>query len=295
MIPALFAVLADVTDEDRRTAAFGRLTAMFSAGFILGPVIGGILAEGLTSTPNFSLPFFVAAAVFVLLAVSAAVALRDTRPAMSGEVAGDGGRPLGQRLQLYLRARLAIPMLAGVVIQFGSAGTSAIFALWTLEKFGWGVTETAWALTYMSVFVTFMSGVAAGRLATWIGPERTLTVALLGVAIAFVALAALGSVLQFYVVLIVAAFGNGVGRTVANSLVSLNVDASVRGEALGVANGLIAAASAAGPLLAGWVFGAIGTNALFVIVAVIAAFAMILSLVLGGGRQGQAGPKPRAL
>ena len=214
---------------------------------------------------------------------------------MSGEVAGDGGRPLGQRLQLYLRARLAIPMLAGVVIQFGSAGTSAIFALWTLEKFGWGVTETAWALTYMSVFVTFMSGVAAGRLATWIGPERTLTVALLGVAIAFVALAALGSVLQFYVVLIVAAFGNGVGRTVANSLVSLNVDASVRGEALGVANGLIAAASAAGPLLAGWVFGAIGTNALFVIVAVIAAFAMILSLVLGGGRQGQAGPKPRAL
>ena len=70
------------------------------------------------------------------------------------------------------------------------------------------------------------------------------------------------------------------GPTVANSLVSLNVDASNRGEALGVANGLIAAASAAGPLLAGWVFGAIGTNALFVIVAVIAALAMILNLEL---------------
>ena len=70
----------------------------------------------------------------------------------------------------------------------------------------------------------------------------------------------------------------------ANSLVSLNADPEHRGEALGVANGLIAAAAAAGPLLAGWVFGAVGTNAPFIIVAVTAAFATILSLATQTGR-----------
>lgn len=284
MIPALFAVLADVTNDEQRTAAFGRLTAMFAAGFILGPVIGGVLTEGLTPEPNFGLPFFVAAAVLLGLALAAATALGETRPVKSGGARGEGGRGFRERARLYLSARLGVPMLAGVAVQFGSASTSAIFALWTLEKFGWGVSETAWALTYMSVLVTFMSGVAAGRLSAWFGPERTLTAALLGVVVAFIALAALGSVLEFYVVLVVAAFGNGVGRTVANSLVSINADPSYRGEALGLANGLGAASAAGGPLLAGWMFGAVGIGAPFLIVAAAAGFAMILSFMSSGGR-----------
>lgn len=44
-IPVLFAMMSDVTDEARRAKSFGLLGACIGTGFILGPAIGGTLAD----------------------------------------------------------------------------------------------------------------------------------------------------------------------------------------------------------------------------------------------------------
>ena len=49
------AYVADITPPEERARRFGMLGAMFGVGFILGPVIGGLLGS-----VNLRLPFFVA-------------------------------------------------------------------------------------------------------------------------------------------------------------------------------------------------------------------------------------------
>ncbi|HIF09940.1 MAG TPA: MFS transporter [Sneathiellales bacterium] len=280
LIPALFATIADVTSEEKRTAAIGGLTAAFSAGFIMGPVIGGFLTEGLSAEPNFGLPFFASGGVFLVLGLLTIVILPDTRPARSG--AGPTADKAGffERMRRHRDVRFVVPALAGAAVQFGSAGTSAVFALWALEKFGWGVTQIAWVLTYMSVLVTFMHGFGAGWLSRKIGDERALAAAMFGIVIAFAVIAALDSPLQLYLVLVVAAFGHGIGRTVSISLVSIYAKPENRGETLGLANGLTAIAAAGGPLLAGWLFGIAGLNAPFVMVACVATVVFLVVFIV---------------
>ena len=52
-----YAYIADVTEPDKRAAAFGMVGAAFGVGFVLGPALGGILGS---FDPR--LPFWVAAA-----------------------------------------------------------------------------------------------------------------------------------------------------------------------------------------------------------------------------------------
>ena len=47
--------MADITPPEQRAKRFGMLGAMFGLGFILGPVMGGLLGE-----IDLRLPFFVA-------------------------------------------------------------------------------------------------------------------------------------------------------------------------------------------------------------------------------------------
>ncbi|GAI89484.1 unnamed protein product, partial [marine sediment metagenome] len=55
------AYISDVTNPKYRTKTFGYSSAVFGAGLIFGPVIGGIL-----STINYSVPMFFAAGVSLL-------------------------------------------------------------------------------------------------------------------------------------------------------------------------------------------------------------------------------------
>ncbi len=55
------AYIADVTPADNRTAAFGRIGAIFGIAFILGPALGGILGED-----NPRLPFLCASVICLL-------------------------------------------------------------------------------------------------------------------------------------------------------------------------------------------------------------------------------------
>jgi len=49
------AYVADITPPEQRAKRFGMMGAMFGVGFILGPVIGGLLGS-----INLRLPFFAA-------------------------------------------------------------------------------------------------------------------------------------------------------------------------------------------------------------------------------------------
>ena len=69
------AYLTDVTPEDQRARRFGLCSAMFGAGFIAGPVLGGLLGDH-----GVRLPFLCAAALNAANFVLALLLLPESHP-----------------------------------------------------------------------------------------------------------------------------------------------------------------------------------------------------------------------
>ncbi|MCK9912131.1 MFS transporter, partial [Microbacteriaceae bacterium K1510] len=76
MIPPMMAYVADITTEEKRGKGLGLLGAAMSLGFVIGPGIGGFLAEF-----GLRVPFYVAAAVagFSTIASLLLLLLPETR------------------------------------------------------------------------------------------------------------------------------------------------------------------------------------------------------------------------
>ncbi|NQV79713.1 MAG: MFS transporter [Alphaproteobacteria bacterium] len=78
-IAALIASMSDITTPAQRAGAIGRLSAAFTAGFIVGPVLGGLLATAFTAAPSFFYPFVFTSGVLAVLGVAAVFALPESR------------------------------------------------------------------------------------------------------------------------------------------------------------------------------------------------------------------------
>ncbi|VEF49408.1 multidrug-efflux transporter [Bacillus freudenreichii] len=75
VMPAVTAFIADITTMETRPKALGYMSAAISTGFIIGPGLGGFLAEFGTRVP-----FFTAAAFAFIAAVLSMVTLREPEP-----------------------------------------------------------------------------------------------------------------------------------------------------------------------------------------------------------------------
>ena len=86
------AYVADITPPEQRARRFGMLGAMFGLGFILGPVIGGLLGA-----IDLHLPFFAAGALALREPGSTAASCCPSRcrPSGAGRSTGSAANPIG--------------------------------------------------------------------------------------------------------------------------------------------------------------------------------------------------------
>jgi DHA1 family tetracycline resistance protein-like MFS transporter len=177
------AAIADVTEPALRGQRFGLIGSMVGLGYVLGPVLGGLLGA-----IDLHLPFFVAGG---LAAANAAFGLF----VMPETLAAEDRRPLAwQRLTPFssihdLASLRGVGPLA-VVLTLAYLAQFILPATWALMmkfKFGWGPRETGWSLFAYG----FMLVVSQGFLIRYVLARRSprwLTLAgLLSAALAFVA------------------------------------------------------------------------------------------------------------
>ncbi|WP_334161861.1 MFS transporter [Phenylobacterium sp.] len=79
-ISTLQGAMADITPPEKRAGRMGIMGAAFSAGFVMGPAIGGLLAQPSRGALGFQLPLLVAAGFAIASAVAVVVFVREHRP-----------------------------------------------------------------------------------------------------------------------------------------------------------------------------------------------------------------------
>ena len=244
------AYVADITPPDERAKRFGLLGAMFGIGFILGPVVGGLLG-GI----DLHLPFFAAGALaLVNLAYGYFVLPESLPPQQRRGFAWGRANPLASLRQL---SQLKGVGLLVAVLAFAGLAQFTLYTTWVLYttfKFGWGPSENGWSLFAVGLMAAFVQGVLLGRLLKRYTPQR---LALLGLVSSTLAYALWGLSSQGWMMYAVI-FANLLGGTVAASLQSLisgAADSKSQGQTMGAVSSLnslmaVVAPAIGAPLLA---------------------------------------------
>ena len=227
------AYVADISTPQDRARRFGLLGAMFGIGFILGPVIGGILGD-----IDVRLPFLVAGSLAVLNACYGYFVLPESLP-VEKRRAFDWRRanPVSS-----LRGLAALKGVGPLVLVLALSGLAQFmlhmtWVLYTKFKFGWGPGEVGWSLLAVGVMSALGQGVLLKPLLKRFSPPK---LAVMGMASASLAYFAWGMATQawmLYAVIFLNVLG-GVASASMQSIISNAADATRQGQTMGAVSSL---------------------------------------------------------
>ncbi|WP_206376842.1 MFS transporter [Sphingomonas sp. G-3-2-10] len=272
------AVLADVTPPDKRGQVYSLMGAAFGGGFILGPAIGGLLADFGPRAP------FIAAAVLAgINAVWIIFALPET-------MTPDRRRPFKWKQAHIVGAFRPLVsesgaarwlILAAFCWQFAHMVYPATWAFWAEIALDWDPKMIGYSLTASGVAMVLVQALITGRAISRFGEENTVVIGMIAAGLVFASFAFTRQGWLVFLLIIPSAFQGFVQPSI-NALVSRSVDASHQGAVQGGMQSLAAIAAILAPLILGYAL-AIGTRngfsgGNFVVAATLAITALIIVL-----------------
>ncbi|HXC55843.1 MAG TPA: MFS transporter [Rhizomicrobium sp.] len=252
--------IADITPPDERTGKMSLLGAAYNIGFIVGPALGGLLANPAAGHAGFRIPLLIASGLSALCVIGLIAFLKESRvhrrvghkPSRWAVLSSAVTNPVIGRLML-------VTLLAGCAFN----GIESVFGLWAQARFAWGTWEVGLTFAVTGVVAAICQIFVTGPLSKRFGEARMLACGM--------ALTTVCATLQPFSVgpvmivslLAISAFGQSVAWPNVSALLSRNVDWEHQGQYLGLNNAVGALARLIGPSIAALTFSNIGVNAPF--------------------------------
>lgn len=249
------AYIADVTPPEKRAAGFAVFGAAASLGFVLGPLLGGILGD-----IDIRLPFWVAGGLALLNAAYGMFVLPESLPPERRNT-----HPIGSPFAA-LRVLAEFPIarsLAGVLFLLNLAqfALHATWALYTEHRYGWQPKDIGWSMFAVGVGGALVQGGLARRLVPRMGEARALQAGLLLAVLAYIGYASASEGWMIYIAIGIAALG-GIAMPAAQSLITKTIRPDQQGLVQGALSSAQSLANIIGYPLGGYVFAwSIGTAA----------------------------------
>jgi len=238
------AYVADISAPEERAKRFGFLGAMMGVGFIVGPVVGGLLGA-----VNLHLPFYFAGSLTLMNLLYGYFVLPeslplDKRKAFSWRSANPATslRKLGQLK--------GVGPLVGVVA-FSGLAQFVLYTVWVLHnsfKFGWGPRENGWSLAAVGIVAVLVQGVLLGRLLKRLSPQKLAMWGLVSSAMAYTLWGAATEGWMMYAVIAVNLLGGTVTASV-QSMISSAADSKSQGQTMGAVSSLNGLMAVLAPML----------------------------------------------
>jgi MFS transporter, DHA1 family, tetracycline resistance protein len=244
------AYVADITEPRERARRFGLLGAMFGIGFILGPVMGGLLGD-----IDLRLPFWVAGVLTLINFAYGVAVLPESLPAERRRaVTWRAANPLAS-LKDLTQLRGIGPLVA--VLALSGLAQFTLYTTWVLHnsfKFGWGPKENGWSLFVVGIMSALVQGGLMGWLLKRLPPWRLVLIGLASSALAYLGWGAATAGWVMFVVIVANLLGNAVPAAM-NSIVSGAADAREQGRTMGALSSLNSLMAVAAPMIAAPLLG----------------------------------------
>jgi MFS transporter, DHA1 family, tetracycline resistance protein len=239
------AYVADITPPQDRAKRFGLIGAMTGLGFILGPVMGGILGA-----INLHLPFFIAGALALLNFLYGYFVLPESlAPEQRKKFTWSAANPV---VSIKALSQLkGVGPLVGVVA-FSGLAQFVLYTSWVLYttfKFGWGPSENGWSLAVVGIVGVLVQGVFLGKLLKTFGPQKLVMIGLVSSALAYLSWGLASQGWMMFAIIALNVFGNTIQASV-QSMISSAADNKTQGQTLAAVSSLSSLMAVVAPMLA---------------------------------------------
>ena len=164
------AFISDISTPENRSANFGILGATFGVGFVLGPLMGGLLGE-----VGLRVPFFAAAALATLNLILGYFVLPETVTDQTRRPFDiKRANPLGALTQIRLIPGLSRFLLVFFLYEFAFYVYPAVWVYYAKAQFGWDSGMLGVSLASFGISVAVVEGILIRHILPWLGERRTI-------------------------------------------------------------------------------------------------------------------------
>jgi DHA1 family tetracycline resistance protein-like MFS transporter len=264
------AYVSDITPFEKRAQGMGYVGGSISLGFIVGPMIGGLLGGADAESASLFLPDMAAASICAVTFIATLFLKESLVPEKRAKGATDG-KPGGlvAAKRVFGRPVLARLVLLGFMVYFAMALFETIMPLWAQARFEWGPREVGYSFTYLGLVVAIVQGVLVGKLAPRFGETRLVMGGVTAYAFGLLVMTQMPVWQLMMFGITFTAGGGAMVVTSMSSLVSGQAAEDERGLVLGVFNSGSWMGRAGGPPVSGLLFEGVGVQAPLYVAAVI--------------------------
>ena len=261
--PTANAFVSDMTTPENRGTAMGYLSTGNMVGFVIGPVVGGVLAEFL----GIRLPFIIAAGVTLFTMLLLTILVQEPKRRDVTEVTKPPKVPLKEVLS---RARaaygaLGIAMFANM---FAIGVLEVAFMLDAVVRFGIGPLEIGGFFGVIGICM-IIGNIGFGKLSDKIGRKWLIVIGAIIGTISMLMFATATDTFSFYVAGAVLSIGMSMRGPAIQALIADLTEPSSYGRVMGFFGAISNSAYVVSPTMSGYLFDLHGDA--------------ISSLLIGGG------------
>lgn len=243
-LTAATAYVADISTPEKKAQNFGMISAAFGLGFIVGPVLGGVLSKY-----GIRVPFYAAAGLTFLnflygLFVLPESLAKDKRRPFSWARAN----PFGTLKHLTKYKVVGGLILSIFLIHVAGHSLQSTWSFFTMFKFDWTTQQVANSLGMVGVLVAIVQGGLIRVLVPKLGEKNAILTGFVMWTIGMTLFALANKGWMMYVFLIPYSLGGIAGPTI-QGIVSNQVPPDEQGELQGGITSLVSLTSVVGPLL----------------------------------------------
>ncbi len=247
------AAIADVTTPENRSRNFGLMGAVFGLGFIMGPYIGGHLADP-TILPwfNAATPFWFAAILAIINMVLLFVLLPETRTKLSTE-AVHWSQSIRHIVKALGMERLRSFFIVGFLYQSGFSFFVTFFGVYMISRYGFDQSQIGNVFAYVGIWIALTQGLLTPIVGKHWSERQILNVTLIATGLSLMLYLVPGPWHLLLITIPVFAVINGLTQANYMGYLSRSVSEDVQGEILGINMSVAALAQALPPIISGFI------------------------------------------
>jgi MFS transporter, DHA1 family, tetracycline resistance protein len=238
------AYIADISTPEKRAQNFGIIGAAFGLGFIIGPLIGGLLGPYGTRVP-----FMAAAGLTMINWLYGYFILPESlKPENRRKFEWKRANPIGSLMHLK-RYPVIMGLVASLVMIYIAAhAVQSNWAFYTMEKFKWDDRMVGISLAFVGTMFAIVQGFLIRKIIPRLGNYRSVYVGLGLSASGYILYAFAGESWMMFAVTAVYCLG-GIAGPALQGIISTQVPPTEQGELQGALTGLMSVTSIIGPVV----------------------------------------------
>jgi MFS transporter, DHA1 family, multidrug resistance protein len=248
LIPAIFAYIADITTFEQRAKGNSYVSAAMSLGIVVGPGIGGFLADY-----GLKFPFLVSALVSLVAVFFSIGMLKETKTEYHSPNMPVNHADHESMIQKIIRSTKMpyfVPLIITLVMSFGLVAYESVIGLYLDDVFHSTAKEIAVMVTATGVVSVIAQLFIVDRLVNKLGERIVLIVFITVCAFGFLFSLIANSYLLFFIVSLIIFLSTSILRPVLNTLIS-KLAGNEQGFAMGMNNAYMSIGNIIGPTAAG--------------------------------------------